>query len=92
MVERYEITPRWVWIATTTLPASSHTNHFPQTQTTTSLHGKHPQPTDISLSYLVTLFHNHPTLAKALLPQLLSNQHPSKAPTIKRYNYRTDTK
>ena len=90
MADRYKIIPRWIQTALTALPASSHTNHFLQTQATMGFHGKHPHPTDISLSCLVTLYHNHSTLAKALLLQLLSNQHPSKAPATKRY--RTDTK
>jgi hypothetical protein len=68
-------------------------NHCPPTRITTDLHEKYPHPThNISLSSPVILYRNPPTLAKALRPRLLSNQHPNKAPTIKRYNNHTHTK
>jgi len=78
--------------ATTALSATTHTNHIPPAQTTTDLHEKYLHPIHISLSSPVALYHNPPILATASLPQLLSNQHPSKPHVIKLYNSHKHTK
>jgi hypothetical protein len=78
--------------ATTALSATSHTNHYPPTQTTTYPHSNYLHPTLISLSSPVVIYRNHPTLATASPPRPLSNQHTSKPHVIQRSINRTHTK